>query len=197
MCASTPNLLPFDGILKYYPGFLDEKESAAYYTCIHNKTLWRQEELRLFGKLHRPERRVAWYGDRAYLYRYSGQGHYAETWFSELQALRDKVQSFCGHGLNACLLNHYPDGKSGMGWHSDDESSIVKASCIASLSLGAARPFQLRHRKHNTKMELVLEPGSLLLMQGEIQEHWQHALPKRSAIREARINLTFRLMKET
>lgn len=196
MCPSAHNLLPFDGILNYNSGFLNEKESAAYFTCINDNTLWRKEELYIFGKLHRLERRVAWYGDKAYLYRYSGQGHCAGAWFSELKTLRDKITLFCGESLNACLLNYYPDGKSGMGWHSDDESSIVRSSCIASLSLGAARPFQLRHRKRHIKTELLLEPGSLLLMKGSMQEHWQHALPKRIGIRDARINLTFRLMKE-
>lgn len=195
MPSSAVNLLPFDGILNYYPAFLDTPESASYFKSINNNCLWRQEEVRLYGKLHRLERKVAWYGDRDYAYRYSGQEHHARPWFSELKKLRDQVQAFCGENFNACLLNFYPDGNSGMGWHSDNENSIIRSSCIASLSLGAARPFQLRHRERETKTELLLETGSLLLMKGRIQEYWQHALPKRSGIGEARINLTFRLMK--
>ncbi|MEM1081368.1 MAG: alpha-ketoglutarate-dependent dioxygenase AlkB, partial [Pseudomonadota bacterium] len=36
--------------------------------------------------------------------------------------------------------------------------------------------------------------GSLLLMGGDLQHHWQHQLPKTAKPVETRINLTFRFI---
>ena len=63
---------------------------------------------------------------------------------------------------------------------------------IASLSFGARRRFQLRHLKDQEQKEILLKEGSLLVMEGELQQHWKHQLPKALKVKEARINLTFR-----
>ena len=34
--------------------------------------------------------------------------------------------------------------------------------------------------------------GSMLLMRGSLQKHWQHSVPKRKGVEGGRINLTFR-----
>jgi alkylated DNA repair dioxygenase AlkB len=68
---------------------------------------------------------------------------------------------------------------------------------IASLSLGATRRFQLRHRSDaSARLDLDLESGSLLVMRGTLQHHFRHAVPKRPALREPRINLTFRRVRQ-
>ena len=38
----------------------------------------------------------------------------------------------------------------------------------------------------------MLENGSMLIMQGDTQNHWSHSLPKALRVTEPRINLTFR-----
>jgi alkylated DNA repair dioxygenase AlkB len=81
-----------------------------------------------------------------------------------------------------------------MGWHSDDEKSIARNSCIASISLGAERKFSFKHKRSGETVSVLLETGSLLLMKGETQTHWLHSLPKSKRVREPRINLTFRRM---
>ena len=64
---------------------------------------------------------------------------------------------------------------------------------IASLSLGGVRRFQLRHRRDvDDRLDLDLPDGSLLVMRGTLQQHYRHAVPKRRAAVEPRINLTFR-----
>ena len=41
---------------------------------------------------------------------------------------------------------------------------------------------------------MLLESGSLLVMQGSTQTHWLHCIPKSKKIKTPRINLTFRSM---
>ena len=46
------------------------------------------------------------------------------------------------------------------------------------------------------KYELPLHHGDLVIMRGDTQKKWRHSLPKRLKVKEQRINLTFRFMKE-
>jgi alkylated DNA repair dioxygenase AlkB len=67
---------------------------------------------------------------------------------------------------------------------------------IASLSLGATRRFVLKPRRDpGDKLALDLPPGSLLLMRGDTQRHYRHALPRTTREVGPRINLTFRLIQ--
>ncbi|CAN0427417.1 unnamed protein product, partial [Hapterophycus canaliculatus] len=64
----------------------------------------------------------------------------------------------------------------------DDEKELDKEAAIASVSLGEERRFQLRRKiDHAQQLEFHLCGGSLLLMEGSTQDHWQHRVPKRSA----------------
>lgn len=83
-----------------------------------------------------------------------------------------------------------------MGWHSDDEKELVPDAAIASVSLGAERKFVFKHRRHpELKVEMMLPDRSLLTMAGETQRHWLHSLPKMARVKEPRINLTFRRIR--
>jgi len=191
------NLLPCDGIAEYHGRILDLAGADAAFRRLRDTVDWRHDEVHLFGKRIVTARMVAWYGDRDYPYVYSGTERRALPWTEELLGLKAKVEAALGERFNSCLLNLYHDGSEGMGWHSDDESTLVEDAAIASLSLGAERKFALRHkRRREEKVALLLEHGSLLAMRGETQRHWSHALPKSTRVTEARINLTFRLMKE-
>jgi alkylated DNA repair dioxygenase AlkB len=46
-------------------------------------------------------------------------------------------------------------------------------------------------------VSLELENGSLLVMQGSLQHHWRHCIPKDVAGTDSRINLTFRRIVDT
>ena len=82
-----------------------------------------------------------------------------------------------------------------MGWHSDDEPELGERPAIASLSFGATRRFCLRRRDGaGGTLKLDLPPGSLLLMEGDTQANYRHALPKTARAVGERINLTFRLI---
>lgn len=99
-----------------------------------------------------------------------------------------------GKKFNSCLLNLYRDGKDYVGWHSDDEKLYSKDAPICSVSLGQTRDFQLRLKKDRShKLQYSLSHGDVFVMQGALQTHWQHQVPKRATAMHPRINLTFRI----
>ena len=79
-----------------------------------------------------------------------------------------------------------------MGWHSDQEKELDHEKPIASLSFGATREFFMRHRKEKVKQVLNLRDGDLLIMYPNCQKFWQHSIPTRRKVINARLNLTFR-----
>ena len=64
------------------------------------------------------------------------------------------------------------------------------------MSFGATRRFRLRHRRNRVEpISLPLTDGSLLLMAGETQHCWVHAVPKTTTPVGERLNLTFRTVR--
>jgi alkylated DNA repair dioxygenase AlkB len=188
------NLLPYDGESYYYGKIVSNDEAHYYLERLLNKILWKNDEAVIFGKHIITKRKVAWYGDTEFSYTYSNITKQALAWTPELLALKQVVEQKSGTKFNSCLLNLYHDGNEGMAWHSDDEKSLGKDTCIASLSFGAERKFAFKHKGTKHSFSLVLESGSLLLMKGATQSNWLHSLPKTTKITQPRINLTFRTM---
>ena len=146
----------------------------------------------MFGKLIVTKRKMAWYGDPGAKYRYAGIDRKPLSWTPVLNALKEITEVRSGEKFNSCLLNLYHHGSESMGWHSDNEPELKRHGTIASVSLGANRKFSFKHRKSGEKISLMLEHGSVLLMQGATQDHWLHQLPPMKKVTDPRINLTFR-----
>jgi alkylated DNA repair dioxygenase AlkB len=190
------NLLPYDGVVRYLGPVFGAGELPRIFQELWDEVAWARDELVMFGKRVTTSRKVAWYGDAPFAYAYSGTCKQALPWNPVLRGLKERAEVLAGTGFNSCLLNFYHHGGEGMGWHSDDEKSLVAGACIASMSFGAARKFSFRHKSTREVVSLVLDNGSLLLMEGETQKCWQHALPKTARVAEPRINLTFRRMAD-
>ena len=189
------NLLNKDGVVHYYPSVMNAEESSAVFTALMGSLNWRVDQLYMFGKLITTKRKVAWVGDEGCSYTYSGVKKEPQPWTPELLRIKSKVEEISQWKFNSCLLNLYHDGSEGMGWHSDDEPELVQAAPIASLSLGAARKFSFKHKTDKTNTSLILENGSLLLMQAPTQIFWNHSLVKTTRPTGPRINLTFRAIQ--
>lgn len=189
------NLLPFDGRADYYGTIMEATEARRYMEGLLHRIAWRNDEAVIFGRHIITRRKVAWYGDDDYGYKYSGIVRQALPWTPELTALKNLAQELTATSYNSCLLNLYHDGDDGMAWHSDDEKELAPGGAIASLSFGAERRFLFRHKKTRQTLELTLAPGSLLVMRGTTQDHWLHSLPRMKKVKEPRINLTFRTMR--
>ena len=190
----TANLLPGDGVVNYHGPILNLVESRRYCETLLRTVPWKNDEAIIYGKHVITARKVAWYGDSNYTYTYSGTTKTAVVWTKELSELKTLVEERTGASYNSCLLNLYSSGEEGMGWHSDDEKSLGRNTTIASVSFGAERKFAFRHKRTEQTLSLVLEDGSLLVMKGSTQTHWQHCVPKTKKIEMPRINLTFRTM---
>lgn len=178
--------------VSYFADFLQPAVASDLFAIFKDSMPWQQDELKIFGKKVLAPRLTVWVGEEWMTYSYSNHTLIPKPWTPELLRLKEQVQNHTQQTFNSVLLNYYRDGRDSNGWHSDDEPELGDKPVIASVSLGGARDFQLRHKhglQENTAIEL--EHGSLLLMQGDTQSYWQHQIPKRAQA-EARINLTFR-----
>lgn len=182
-------LINRDGSVTYFPNTFPSHHH--YFDCLRTSCDWQPEQVKVFGKWHTLTRKTAWYG--TVNYRYSGQIKIAQPWLPVLDEIRAIVQNLTGDTYEGVLLNYYPDGSSHIGWHADDERDLIPGAAIASVSFGATRRFDLRHRDGETH-SINLENGSVLLMAGKLQKYWKHRIPVQKKIKEGRINLTFRVM---
>lgn len=186
------NLLVRDGEMYYFDQFLSKEDSQFYFKHIAQNTSWESDQIQLFGKEYVTKRKTAFYGDSGLTYTYSRKEKVALPWSNTLQSLKNQLEKVSGFQFNSCLLNLYHKGDEGMSWHSDNEKELGKAPVIASISLGETRKFSWKHKTIKDRYDLYLEEGSLLIMQGAMQEHWLHCIPKTSKVQGARVNLSFR-----
>ena len=182
-----------DGELSYWPQFYPLTRATELLAGLQAEVAWQEEEIVMFGRRVKQPRLTAWYGDPGTSYTYSGLTMQPQPWTARLTTTRQDIEAATGHRYNSVLLNLYRHGQDSMGWHSDDEPELGTDPAIASLSLGEPRRFHLRKKSdHGQKIQLDLAHGSLLLMAGSLQHHWQHQLPKSQRTMSARLNLTFR-----
>ena len=139
----------------------------------------------------------SYYGDLDKFYTYSNIKLSPNPWNKGLIKLRDKMRKLADTQFNAVLLNWYRDGKDNMGWHSDAEPSLGKNPVIGSVNFGVARRFILRRiDDHKEKIEFPLKHCTFLAMMGETQHYWHHSVPKQLRVKDSRVNLTFRVIKD-
>ena len=177
--------------------WLPEASATALFEALRDSLPWSQHRLRMFGREIDAPRLSCWIGDPGATYRYSGTTFSPHPWPEVLRPVLASVSRAAGVGFNSVLANLYRDGRDAMGWHSDDEPELGPRPVIASLSLGATRRFLLKARQPVgaggvERLALALGHGSLLLMRGETQGRYRHALPRTARPVGPRINLTFR-----
>jgi alkylated DNA repair dioxygenase AlkB len=188
----TPLALP-GAELALDPHWLDGAAADALFAALLADVPWETHRIRLFGREVDSPRRSCWIGDPDASYRYSGVRFAPRSWPRALLPIRARLREELGIGFNSVLANLYRDGRDRMGWHRDDERELGQRPVIASVSLGAARRFVLKQRSDpRVSRAITLPHGSLLLMAGDTQAHYRHALPATAKAVGPRINLTFR-----
>ena len=127
---------------------------------------WEVHRIRMFGRMVDSPRLSSWIGDPGASYLYSGTRFEPRPWHPALTQLRGELEALLGVDFNSVLANRYRDGRDAMGWHSDDERELGSCPVITSVSL--------------------------LVMRGNTQANYRHALPRTARVVADRINLTFR-----
>lgn len=179
--------------LGWWPGSL-AAGAEHYMTSLQGGTPWQQRQVRIMGRMVPQPRLVALMADGPHLrYTYTGLTLEPIQWSGVVLQIKQHVEELTGAKYNTCLLNYYRSGSDHISWHSDDEALYGPHPTIASVSLGCERDFMLRAKADRTcRIKLPLKSGDVLAMGGSMQQHWQHSVPKRKAVQQPRISLTFR-----
>jgi len=198
-----------DERLRCFVGYLkcsvDPSIVRKFYDLAQDSTTWFQPDDPRSGDPI--PRKTAWMvsGGCTCSYRYGGVDVKPQAfpeWMAELMHL---YMPLCGiesreHWPDSCNLNLYKDGNMSLGWHADDEK-LFQGKCqdirILSLSLGATRTFEVRSvvpegdAIERKKHRMNLHNGDMCSMEGLVQKHYHHRIPKEDSD-GPRINLTWR-----
>lgn len=184
---ASPTEMPW----RHVTGYLTVKQQqllmaeAQYYP-------FERPTLNVFGKQHIIPREQVWFADDGCDYLYSGLMIRATAWPHYLLRLRAQLEHAFAQPFNGVLVNHYRNGLDKMGWHSDDEPEMVPNSVVISITIGASRDFDIRHKQRAEKHRIALASGDMLIMQPQMQQDWMHGLPQRKRLAAPRLNFTFR-----
>lgn len=181
-----------NGEYRYWPQLFSGVKANKFLSLLTENIAWKQESMQMYGKELNFPRLTAWYGDQDKPYSFSGITLSPHPWTDELRAIKEIIEPLSGVEFNSVLLNLYRDGNDSISWHTDAEKELGENPVIASVNFGAERTFQLRHKNSKERINIELEHGSLLIMEGALQHFWQHQVPKTKKPKGLRINLTFR-----
>ena len=137
-------------------------------------------------------------------YQYSGLTFEANDFPPWMQTLAQGLTEHLGVDdapLNSCNLNFYEHGGQALPFHADDEKLFETESgniTFASLSFGADRDFLFKHKFETDDLakRMTLKQSMLLVMQGHMQNFFQHAIDRAPPVPFGEIcwryNMTFR-----
>jgi alkylated DNA repair dioxygenase AlkB len=176
--------------LTYIPEYITQPEHDRLLEIIDLSENW-SDELR---------RRVQHYGCK---YNYSSRSIDAQTRPEELPAwcvdIAKKFErdNFIKQMSDQVIVNEYLPGQ-GIAKHVDCEPCF--AETILSLSLGSKCLMDFTHRKTLEKVEVLLEPRSLIILEGDARYLWCHGIAARKTDkfnntiveRQRRVSITFR-----
>jgi alkylated DNA repair dioxygenase AlkB len=175
--------------LKYLPCFIDQFETANFIKWINTEP-W----------LSDIKRRVQHYG---YKYDYKARSiDYSmfigklPSWASTM-ALRLFNERHINELPDQLIINEYEPGQ-GIANHIDCEPCF--GDTIISISLGSSCVMDFINVKTKQKIEVMLESGSLVVLQGDARHKWTHGIAQRKSDtfngvkteRRLRISMTFR-----
>ena len=177
--------------LRYVTDFLSVNEQEAAIRHIDGQS-WRNDL----------ERRVQHYGWR-YDYRARTVGHDMHigplpAWLLGIAERLHAETHLFERVPDQAIVNEYQPGQ-GIAMHADRQCF---GATVATVSLGDAWRMDLRPAggKADTRVDILLEQGSALLMTGDARWRWFHGIAKRlkertdqgSRLRKRRLSLTFR-----
>lgn len=192
-------------------GWLSESKGHRLFRRLQRSTSWIFGTTKLYGKTFDVPRGQFFVGDPDIKkYTYTRNTYKSVPWESHphlerVRDIRDRIQSdphileLTGGVVlpyNSCLINFYRDGQDCISPHSDNEAlSLLNA--VVTVSLGVSRKFVFKSKTKDKDGKFItiktsLHHGDLVLMIGETQKLYTHAIPREKKITEPRISLTYR-----
>jgi len=110
----------------YVPTFFGKKNADILFNTLLKETAWRQDTIKLFGKMYNVPRLQAFYGNEDSLYSYSNIHLNTNKWTSTLLKVKKDVESYSQHHFTNVLINLYRDGNSFVKLRGSEELSIEK-----------------------------------------------------------------------
>jgi len=178
--------------LEVIEGFYGAAECERIYRHFLDEHQWPDNRYAVAGRQFVLPRLQTWHADPGIFYSYSNNLLQTRAWSPLLSEIRADVESALNFSFNSVLVNLYRNGDDYVGWHSDNEPELGGQPFIASLTFGAERQFEFRHKKSAENGRVLLRSGTLLIMQPNFQHHWLHSVPIDQNVTEGRVNLTFR-----
>ena len=198
--------LPF----RVIPGCLTQQQqrqdTALSVSSLVQQVAFRVDDIRTTstGKVVKERRQTAWEGDNGVpAFRYSGKAMETMPWSPLVRHVRTVLTKRTNQYYDCCLLNHYPDGGSGMRYHIDPDQGTLWDYATAVVSVGATRRFAFRaidnhndddNNKNNKPHNFVLFDGDVTEMFGDCQARFQHTVKTADDKKEkaARASLVFK-----
>jgi alkylated DNA repair dioxygenase AlkB len=187
--------------IRYMSGLYSQKECMQYLRLL----AWQDKSLKWerFGKGRSV---VQWSKPGGMRYVFSDVEYIASEFPVFVEKIRQDVVNLlkpiygeAKTAFNYCVCNCYTNGLAGVNWHTDSEPHLVPDCPIACVSFGSERVFSLAKlprtvtESPSSVLNLRLESGSVVVMAGETQRHYLHAIAKETSVREPRFSLTFRV----
>jgi alkylated DNA repair dioxygenase AlkB len=178
--------------LQYVPNYINAAEQNELLNSI-DQQVWSIESIEF-------TRRLQQHG-----YRYDYENGFLVS-SSYLGPLPDWVASIAKRLYGDGLITTIPDQitvneyEPGQGLTSHVDCTTCFGDTIITLSLGSSYVMEFTHSQTKEKSEILLLPGSLLVLQGEARYVWQHSVAARKTdkykdkeiVRSRRVSITFR-----
>ena len=187
--------------IRYISGFYTVRDTDYFVSQLENHKYHFGWEL--FGKGRSV---VQWSNPPGMKYVFSNVAYIASAFPAFIEAIRRDVIAMLEPiygtektAFNYCVCNAYANGNAGVNWHTDAEPHLVPGCPIACVSFGSERVFSLAKIPNSVTANTVpalnvrLENGSMIVMAGDTQQHYLHAIAKESGVRGKRFSLTFRV----
>ena len=102
-----------DAEILRYPSLFSQEESDSLFDALKpeaGEIHWKQETIKLYGKVHNIPRLTAWYGEPGKTYIYSGIKVEASVWTPTLLRIKKAIEEVSEIAFNSVLLNWYKNG---------------------------------------------------------------------------------------
>lgn len=171
------------GWIERVPGFLQGHELV--FDVLHDTTGWNTHERTMYDRVVEVPRLTATLPS-------DGDGH------PVIDELADVLSQRYGERLTSVSAALYRDGEDSVAWHGDRHAQTVRNAMVATVSLGEPRRFLMRpkpgedKRKAGATLTFNLGWGDLMVMGGDCQHSWEHAVPKSRHPMGPRISVMFR-----